>query len=140
MTSPPLVDPPAPDPRRTWGFRMSAADIAALAAFGVLVVVLRHKESSLWWLLALAAIHFFLFCNVFRLLRRRELIWAGFFVGNVALWTVSGRLDLFNVLACQLPVTVGVLAWEIKAPRYHGIFAARLNPRLNEYLQGRTLA
>ena len=109
-------------------------DLAALAAFGGMAGWLYRRESSLWWLVTVAAIHFFLFCNVFRISRSRELIWAACFVGNVAVWAGSGRLSPFNVLACQLPVSVGVLAWEIKAPRYHGILARRLNPRLSEYL------
>jgi hypothetical protein len=107
-------------------------DAVMLAAFAGLAAWLYRIESTLWWLVVVLATHFFLFCNVFRVLRRRELIWAAFFVGNVAVWTASGRLGPFNVLACQLPVTVGVIAWEIKAPRYHGIFAEWLNPRLRD--------
>ena len=81
--------------------------------------------------------HFFLFRNVFRVIRRRELIWAGLFLLNVGFWLLVGRLDWFNVMACQLPVSVGVIAWEVKATRYHGIFAKRLNPALKDYIDGR---
>jgi hypothetical protein len=45
------------------------------------------------------------------------------------------RLDWFTVLACQLPVSAGVIAWEIRTPAYHGVFADRLNARLEEYLE-----
>jgi hypothetical protein len=123
--------------RRTWGFRFSLTDAAALVAFGAVAAGLRRMDSSLWWLLAIAAGHFFLFCNVFRVVRRRELIWAALLVLNVGSWLLWGRLDWFHVLACQLPLSVGVIAWEIKASRYHGIFAGRLNPALNDYLEGR---
>ena len=71
-----------------------------------------------------------------RLRRRRELIWAAFFILNVGFWLLLGRLGFSNVLACQLPVSAGVIAWELKAKRYHGIFADRLNPDLNSYLEG----
>lgn len=70
-------------------------------------------------------------------MRRRELIWAAFFVLNVGLWLLLDRLDWFSVLACQLPVNVGVIAWELKATRYHGIFAGRPHPNLKDYLEGR---
>jgi hypothetical protein len=110
-----------------------------LVCLGVAAVVLNQLGSALWWIIALVAAHFFLFCNVFRVVRRGELIWAVIFILNVGLWTLSDRLDWFNVLACQLPVTVGVIAWELKATRYHGIFADRLNPRLPDYLNGRPL-
>ena len=88
-------------------------------------------------MVVIAAGHFFLFCSVFRVARRRELIWAAFFVLNVGFWLLLGRLDWFNVLACQLPVSTGVIAWELKSTSYHGIFADRLNPTLSDYLEGR---
>ncbi|SPE51674.1 conserved membrane hypothetical protein [Verrucomicrobia bacterium] len=123
--------------KRTWGCRFSATDAVALSAFGAAGAVLYLPGSSLWWVVAIAAGHFFLFCNVFRLVRRRELIWAAVFVLNVTFWILLGRLDCSNVMACQLPVSTGVIAWEIKATRYHGIFADRLNPKLGDYIEGR---
>jgi hypothetical protein len=120
---------------RTWGFRFSLIDAAAIAAFAVLIAGLHWLGSSLWWLVAMLAMHFFLFCNVFRVLRRRELIWAALFILNVGFWLLLGRLDWFTVLACQLPATVGVITWEVKAARYHGVFADRLNPNLKDYLR-----
>jgi len=121
---------------RTWGFRFSVIDAAALAAFAAVIVGLHCLGSSLWWLVAIVAGHFLLFCNVFRVIRRRELIWAALFILNVGFWLLLGRLDWFTVLACQLPVSVGVIAWETKATRYHGIFANRFNPNLKDYLEG----
>jgi hypothetical protein len=112
-------------------------DAVALAAFGAAAAGLHSLGSSLWWVTVIVACHFFLFCNVFRVTRRRELIWAALFILNVGFWLLLRRLDWFNVLACQLPVSAGVIAWEIKATRYHGIFAGRLNPTLNDYLEGR---
>ena len=123
--------------KRNWGFRFSSTDAAALLAFGSAIAILHRFGSSLSWIVAIIASHFFLFCNVFRVVRRRELIWAAAFVMNVAFWLALGRLEWFNVLACQLPITAGVIAWELKATRYHGVFAARLNARLTDYLEGR---
>ena len=120
---------------RTWGFRFSLIDAAAIAAFAAVIPGLHWLGGHLWWLVAILAVHFFLFCNVFRELRRRELIWASLFLLNVGFWLLLGRLDWFTVLACQLPATVGVIAWEVKAARYHGIFADRLNPNLKDYLR-----
>ncbi len=122
---------------RTWGFRFSVMDAVALIVFGAAAGGLYRLGSSLPWLVLIAAGHFFLFCNVFRVVRRRELLWAALYILNVGFWLLLGRLDWFNILACQLPVSAGVIAWEIKAARYHGICADRLNPALNDYLEGR---
>jgi hypothetical protein len=73
----------------------------------------------------------------------RQLIWRG---GRF--WAVAapageasradlGRLDWFSVLACQMPVSSGVIAWEIKTLCYHGSLADRLNPNLKDFLEGR---
>ena len=123
--------------KRTWGFRFSVIDAVALLIFGTAAFSLYRLDSQLWWLVAIVAGHFFLFCNIFRVVRRRELIWAFLFVLNVGLWLLLGRLDWFNVLACQWPVSVGVISWELKAARYHGILADRLNPTLRDYLEER---
>jgi hypothetical protein len=123
--------------KRTWGFRFSAIDAIALLLLGTTVLGLYRLDSKLWWLVATVGGHFFLFCNIFRVVRRRELIWATSFVLNVGLWLLLSRLEWFNVLACQLPVSVGVISWELKAARYHGILADRLNPTLRDYLEER---
>lgn len=122
---------------RTWGFRFSFRDAIVLIVFGAVVAILHRFGSSLSWIVAIVTGHFFLFCNVFRLMRRRELIWAAVFVVNVGLWLSLGRLDWSNVLACQLPISAGVIAWELRAARYHGVFAHRLNARLVDYIEGR---
>lgn len=123
--------------KRTWGFRFLRQDILSIGAFTVVAVVLWRRENPLWWLLAIAAGHFFLFCNVFRIIRWRELIWASLFIFNIGTWLWFEKLTWAHVLACQLPITIYLIIAEIRAPGYHGIFARRLNPRLNDYLEGR---
>ncbi len=123
--------------QRTWGFRFSIADTFALIAFAISALLLNKSGSDLWWLLLIAAGHFFLFCNILRLIRRLELIWAVLFILNLGIWFCLQRLTGPRVLLCQLPVTFIVILVALKATRYHGIFAKRLNPRLNAYLEGR---
>lgn len=123
--------------KRTWGFRFSETDAIALLILGAAILGLYRLDNNLWWLVVIVAGHFFLFCNIFRVVRRRELIWSALFVLNVAFWLLLGRLECFQVLACQLPVSAGVIAWELKARRYHGILADRLNPALKDYLERR---
>jgi len=65
--------------------------------------------------------HFFLFCNVFRVRRSLELIWAGVFVVNFAAWSMAGSFSWWPVLLVQTPVTIACIGMEMRSPRYHGI-------------------
>jgi hypothetical protein len=98
---------------------------------------LQSQSFPLWWVVPAALGHFFLFCNVFLVWRRLELMWAAAFVLNVAVHLVSGALDWLSPLLFQLPVTVLVIMWQIRSPWYHGVFAERWNHRLKEYLADR---
>lgn len=53
-----------------------------------------------------------------------ELIWAVIYVANVAAFVMSDRFDWASILAMQTPVTLTVIAMEIRSPRYHGVFCA----------------
>ena len=104
------------------GFRFFISDSLVLAAAVV----------GTWWLwrwVELFALfvpfvvgHFFLFCNVFRVRRRLELIWAVLFVLNTAVCLELSGGVWWAPLAAQLPVSVAVIGLEIRSPRYHGIF------------------
>ena len=122
---------------RTYGFQFSLTDAVAICMFIGVAVALWRVGNPLWWVLVVTAAHFFLFCNVFRIVRRRELIWAGLFILNISVWVWTDNLTWTHVLLCQLPITVWFVIADMLAPSYHGVFANRLNPRLNEYLEGR---
>lgn len=104
------------------GFRFSVVDGLFLLLCAVAIVLLRERLGTFVWIIAAAAGHFFLFCNVFRVRRSYELIWTAVFLANVTAWTWAGRFSWTAVLAVQFPVTVAVVALEIRSPRYHGIF------------------
>lgn len=73
--------------------------------------------------------HFFLFCNVFRVRRNLELIWAGVFVVNFAAWAITGSFSWWPVLLVQTPVTIACIVIEMRSPNYHGIGYARIARR-----------
>jgi len=103
------------------GFRCSFTD----------VLVLIIAPLATWWLWpqlgAMAAVilfavgHFFLFCNVFRVHRNKELLWAGAAIINVGIWTIAGQWWWPGILLAQSPLTLAVITWEISSPGYHGI-------------------
>ena len=124
------------NPRRH-GFRISVMDAMVLIAGTAMILWLYRQEHPLAWIVAMALGHFFLFCNVFLVWRRWELLWALMFIVNVMAHALCGTLSAGSVLLWQLPVTLVVILWQIRSPWYHGICAVRLNPRLSDYLQSR---
>jgi hypothetical protein len=80
--------------------------------------------------------HFFLFCNVFRVRRRPELVWAGIFIIVYSTSAVFAPNAWFVPLAIQAALTVAIIANEVRLPCYHGVVADRINPRLHDYLTG----
>jgi hypothetical protein len=112
---------------RTIGVRVSVTDFAVLVVVAVLTWWLHTCHVPGFWLSAVVVAHFFFFCNVFRVARPLELVWAGIFVVNAAFWLWHARFDWIPVTLTQAPVTVAVIAIEIVSERYHGIFARKMN-------------
>ncbi len=108
-----------------------------IGIFAIAAVILQRTGNPLWWILVIVAAHFFLFCNVFRVRRRWEVVWAVVFIVNCVVWLWFGCLDWLRVLSIQLPVTAYLIVAEVRGDRYHGVFARWANPRLNDYIEGR---
>lgn len=119
---------------RRHGFRFSFTDAVVLVTGGFLSWWLAESGFPLWWVVPAAVGHFFLFCNVFLVWRRWELLWAGVFMLNVSGHLAFGQTEWLSPVLLQLPFTVLVITWQMKSPWYHGIGAERLNPRIREYL------
>ncbi len=110
------------------GLRFSKGDAVTLAAAAVATWLLLPRIGSFAWLFPFALGHFFLFCNVFRVRRSYELIWAAGFLLNFGAWVVSGAFDWLGILAVQTPLTLLLIILEIRSPRYHGVFARPAGP------------
>ena len=122
--------PPGDDPRFKPGFRLSVLDVVVLLA-GAWGTWFLGRE--IWWAGAIVGFvvgHFFLFCNIIRLARNAELIWAAVFVvlcGSTITTEVPGWIASFGI---SLALTMALIAREVKQPHYHGIFWQRVNPNL----------
>src|SRR5688572_25342071 len=88
------------------GFRFAIADAAVLAAGACAAPLLWGRLGELALIFPVVVTHFFMFCNVFRIRRSYELIWAAAFVVNISAGVVIGRFSWPVVMLAQLPVTV----------------------------------
>lgn len=120
-------------PRFEPGFRASTADLCAIAAAACGAAALSDSFRTASLIIIVTTLHFFLFCNVFRIRRRPEMIWAGvFFLLSVA----TIRLEVPGwpaTIAAAAAVAAGLIARETRHPSYHGVGWERLNPGLRAW-------
>jgi hypothetical protein len=124
-----------PHPRFQPGFRLSAFDVIVLVIGTIASAGAAVMDRMLGVAIAFVVLHFFLFCNVLRLPRSLELIWAGVFAAlaagamtmNVPSWPVA--------FAVSVALTAMVAIIAMRRPSYHGVGWRRLNPRLPEWWQ-----
>ena len=122
---------------RTCGLRFSLLDGIVLLA-SLFIPIFGHPYfGEFVWFIPFVVVHFFLFCNVFRIRRQPELIWAGLLVIVTAAWIQSGHLSILGICGTQVPVTIAIIGNELRSPTYHGIFSRRINPTIEDYLAGR---
>ncbi len=117
-----MSEHPIRDTRRSQpGFRFSPRDAAVVVVCTLATAWLWGRVGSLSLLLFVVLVHFFLFCNVFRVRTRYELIWASSCVLNASAWQLMDALDWQSVLGSQIPITVLVIGAELRSPCYRGI-------------------
>jgi hypothetical protein len=103
------------------GFRVSVLDGLALIA-GALGAW--WGGNQVWWtglVVGMAVGHFFLFCNVFRISRKPELIWATAFVILTAGTLTTNFPGWIETVVTSVLLAAILILREIKMPSYHGI-------------------
>ena len=103
------------------GFRLSLFDVMVLIAGMIGAFVL---GAQVWWLgvvIGFVVGHFFLFCNVSRIARKPELIWAAVFTGLTASTISFGMPDWIVTFPVSLLVALVLIYIETRRPHYHGI-------------------
>ena len=124
------------------GFRFSLAD-AGVIALGAAATWLLWEPlggaGGMALLLPVVLGHFFLFCNVFRARRGYELVWAAGFVVNLLAWQAAAAFGWGRVLLAQAPLTLLLIAAELRSTRYHGVAWRRINPRCLDYAKERAM-
>jgi hypothetical protein len=106
-----------------------------LAVLGIGSVAAAVAWQSVWWagfVIAFVLGQFFLFCNVFRVARKPELIWSALFLAVAGPTIVTGVPGWPLSIAASLLATLAIVARELRKPCYHGIAWRRINPGLEE--------
>ncbi len=112
------------------GFRLSPRDILVLAVAAIGAFMTYPIDLRVAFCVLFVICHFFLFCNVFRLLRPLELIWSAVFLilaGSTWAFTFPGWL---LTIAISLLATLTVITIQIRRPSYHGLAWQKFNPAL----------
>lgn len=115
------------------GFRLSAMDLAILLVGTALSGGLSLITAWAAFVVAFVVMHFFLFCNVFRISRRLELAWAAVFIGLAAGTVLFEMPGWLVTVAASLAATSVVVMLEMRKPSYHGVYWQRVNPQLREW-------
>ena len=115
------------------GFRLSKLDCWVVAIGVVATVGVASIQLTLGVVIAFTVGHFFLFCNIFRMSRVRELIWSGVFVASFTASVGFGIPSLIQTFGFMLLLTLALVILELRSPAYHGIFWQKVNPSLEAW-------
>jgi hypothetical protein len=115
------------------GFRLSMFDKIILFIGGGVAIYLATVEVTASFIVAFVVGHFFLFCNVFRISRPPELIWATIFVSASVMTITVGYPGWVVTTAISLVLAIAFIIREIRSPSYHGILWHRINPQLEKW-------
>lgn len=113
------------------GFRCSVFDVVVIVV-GAIGSVWAWQNVA-WWAgvgVAYIVLHFFLFCNVFRIRRIPELIWAAVFSALAASSIQTSFPDWTVTFGVNALFTAVLIAIETRVPSYHGVFWKQFNPNL----------
>ena len=115
------------------GFRISIRDTAVLALGSLCAGLLRVQMPVAAFVIGFVILHFFLFCNVFRIPRRPELIWASTFVllsGSTIYVQAPGWIF---TIGGSLALSIFLIYHAMSRPDYHGFGWQRINPGLRDW-------
>jgi hypothetical protein len=117
------------------GFRLSVRDGAVLIVGGI-GAFLGERDTAI--IIGMAVGHFFLFCNVFRVRTKLELIWAAIFCCLTVFTLVFHQPGWPVTIGVSLACAAALIVIEMKSPSYHGIGWRRINPKLPEWWEAQS--
>ncbi len=119
------------------GFRLSRLDVTILVVGVAVALALSMAVPWCGLVVGLVLGHFFLFCNVVRLSRSLELVWAAVFT-TLAAATVALDAPGWSVtVSVSLVATMAVVVVEMRKRSYHGVGWQWINPGLPDWWRSR---
>ena len=115
------------------GFRLSEIDVGVLMLGILASVLLARFDESFAIALLFTLAHFFLFCNVLRMSRPLELVWALLFVLLASCTIRVGFPPWSYTFSAMLAVMAGMVVIQVLRPSYHGVLWRQLNPNLLQW-------
>ncbi|MCI5123740.1 MAG: hypothetical protein D3925_04515 [Candidatus Electrothrix sp. AR5] len=115
------------------GFRLSVSDVIILLIGTIGSILLHSMENPLGLVVLFTLAHFFLFCNVLRMCRRFELIWAALFLFLSVNTILFSLPDWLGTVLIMLGITAVLTVLQVRQPSYHGIFWRQINPKLPQW-------
>ena len=112
------------------GFRISPRDSLVLIVGTLGTLALSAQIPIGAFVVGFVVLHFFLFCNVFRIPRCPELIWAGSFVSLSASTIYTDVPGWIATFATSLALSMFLICRSLFQPDYHGVCWQRINPGL----------
>jgi hypothetical protein len=112
------------------GFRLGVFDCVVLCVGGIAAYFAFTLGSLAAAIPAYVIFTFFLYCNVFRIRRTPELIWAAAFTLTALASFYFQQPTWIVVFAVGIAFTIILIVIEMRHPSYHGVFWRSLNPHL----------
>ena len=119
------------------GFRLSEMDVGILFLGVSSSALLARFDDRFGEALLFVIVHFFLFCNVLRMSRPLELIWAVLFVLLAGSNFHIGLPEWHYTMIAMLVVTLILTIIQILLPSYHGVLWRKINPNLEKWWAAR---
>ncbi len=121
------------------GFRFSRLDALIIASALGGAWYLHQFSIELAMIVLFVVAHFFLFCNIVRMSRIPELIWAGVFAMLTYIALATGLFGWWLAAGLSVLLSALLVTLEIRKPSYHGMFWRRLNPELPEWFAANSI-
>lgn len=117
------------------GFRLSVIDISFIGIGLISSFFLRQTSPELSYVVLFVVGQFFVFCNIVRMSRKSELIWAVCFTVLCSVSLAYDFITLRIVFAMSCSITILLIALELRKPSYHGVFWSKINPKLKIWFE-----